>query len=136
MKKYIATMVLSLVAIAIVSFGQTITIKDNASLSTPTYDIRNFGVPIVPTASTMALSNTVGTNTDDISRGWQNLPGNAVMFKQVATTSQLLAPTVPGVMTIQYESGNNKIHFRFLDTAGADWGCVATLSADMSAALN
>lgn len=136
MKKYIATMVLSLVAIAIVSFGQTITVRDNASTTSPVDQVRNFGVPIVPTASTMALSNAVGTNTDDISRGWQNLPGNVVMFKQVATTAALLAPTVPGVLTLQYNSDDNKLYIRILDAAGADWGCVATLSADMSAALN
>jgi hypothetical protein len=43
MKKYVSTMVLALLAVAIVSFGQQIIVRDNASSTAPVDQTRVFG---------------------------------------------------------------------------------------------
>ena len=47
MKKYLSTMVFALIAIAIVSFGQSITVRDNASTTAPVDQVRVFGAGYV-----------------------------------------------------------------------------------------
>lgn len=72
MKKYLSTMVLALVAIAIVSFGQQITVRDNASTTAPVDEVRIFGdgyvsiLGLTQIASPTALSDSIPTTANTL----------------------------------------------------------------------
>lgn len=67
MKKYLFPMVFSLLLVALVSFGQQIIVRDNASTTAPVDDTRVFGdgylpiVAITQIASPTALSTSIPT---------------------------------------------------------------------------
>ena len=108
MKQYVTALVFALLAVAIVSFGQSIIVRDNASTTSPVDQTRVFGTGYTAT----------------------------VAYREVATTSALVEPTVSEAILFQFNTDDNKLYIRLLDSDGTTWGCVATLSDDLTSALN
>jgi hypothetical protein len=108
MKQYVTALVFALLAVAIVSFGQQIIVRDNASTTAPVDQARVFGSGYTAT----------------------------VAYREVATTSALVEPTLSEAILFQFNTDNKKLYIRLLDSNGDTYGCVATLSDDLTSALN
>lgn len=126
MKKLL--LVLALVALTAVSFGQSITIVDNASTTVTDETERVF--------SSSNLPSDYSLDVDGASYTGVLIPQNAVRFTEVASTTDIVAPQVPGYVTFQFNTASKTLYIRLMDSDGADWGGVATLSADMLEPLN
>ncbi len=90
-----------------ISFAQSITVVDNGP-ATPTASVRVFGT---------GYTATVG-------------------YREVATTSALIEPTLSEAILFQFNTDDKKLYIRLLDSNGNTYGCVATLSDDLTSALN
>jgi hypothetical protein len=108
MKQYVTALVFALLAVAIVSFGQQIIVRDNASTTAPVDQTRVFGSGYTST----------------------------VAYREVATTSALIEPTLSEAILFQFNTDDKKLYIRLLDSNGDTYGCVATLSDDLTSALN
>lgn len=108
MKQYVTALVFALLAVAIVSFGQQIIVRDNASTTSPVDQTRVFGSGYTAT----------------------------VAYREVASDSELIEPDVVGAILFQYNIDNNKLYIRLKNSDDATYGCVATLNDDLTAALN
>jgi len=108
MKQYVTALVFALLAVAIVSFGQQIIVRDNASTTATVDQTRVFGSGYTAT----------------------------VAYREVATTSALIEPTLSEAILFQFNTDNKKLYIRLLDSNGDTYGCVATLSDDLTSALN
>lgn len=136
MKKIlIASLFVFSALMGIVGFAQSITITDNGP-ATPTTEVRSFATPTLPSKSTLKISTDLATTTDDVSFYADNMPISAVRFAEIATTAALLEPVIPGVVTFQFNTDDNKLYIRLMEADGTTWGCVATLSDDLTSALN
>jgi hypothetical protein len=108
MKQYVTALVFALLAVAIVSFGQSIIVRDNASTTAPVDQTRVFGSGYTAT----------------------------VAYREVATTSALIEPTLSEAILFQFNTDDKKLYIRLLDSNGDTYGCVATLTDDLTSALN
>ena len=90
MKKFTLTIVLFLVALAVTTFGQQIKVLDNTT-SPAASQVRPFGTAIES----------------------RLLPGT------VATASALAVPLENEVLTMQYNTADKKVYFRYINAAGA-----------------
>lgn len=111
-----------------IGFAQSITVVDNGP-ATPTTDVRSFGDALIPTASDIVVSVDSATSTEDVTRSFNNLPVSAVRFKEIASTTSLVMPQVPGVLSFQYNSNDNKLYIRLIENDGSRWGGSITLSS-------
>jgi len=110
-----------------IGFAQSITVVDNGP-ATPTTEVRSFGDVIIPTKSDIVVSVDSATSTEDITRSFVNLPVSAVWFREIASTSALVMPQVPGVLNFQYNSDDNKLYIRLIENDGSRWGGSITLT--------
>jgi len=110
-----------------IGFAQSITVVDNGP-ATPTTEVRSFGDVIIPTKSDIVVSVDSATSTEDITRSFVNLPVSAVRFHEIASTSALVMPQVPGVLNFQYNSDDNKLYIRLIENDGSRWGGSITLT--------
>jgi len=97
----------ALLFVGVLGFAQSITIQDNGP-ATPTTSVRVFGT---------GYTATVG-------------------YREVATTSALIEPTLSEAILFQFNTDDKKLYIRLLDSKGNTYGCVATLTDDLTSALN
>lgn len=117
-----------LMLVTSLSFGQSITIVDNASTTVTDETVRVFSSGDLPSKYSLDVDSASYTGT--------LIPLNTFRFSEVASSTDIVAPKVPGYVTFQFNTDENKLYIRLMDSNGADWGAVATLSADMLGALN
>jgi len=98
-KVLIASLVVFSVMMAALGFAQSISVVDNGPAS-PTTEVRVFG------------------------SGFQSIVG----VSEVASTSELVEPTVSGVATFQFNTNDGKLYIRVLDSEGTSWGGSVTLT--------
>lgn len=96
----IATMVVVLLAIAVISFGQQLIVRDNASSTAPLDDLRYLG------------------------SGYASVLG----FTEVATSTALVNPPASGVLFVQFNTDDQKLYLRVTDSNGANWGGSVSLT--------
>lgn len=83
-----------LFAVAVVAFGQQIVVRDNASSTAPIDSSRVFGF------------------------GYQSIVG----FSEVASSTSLVKPKVQGAISFQFNTADQKLYIRVLDSNDASWG--------------
>jgi len=98
-KVLIGSLVVFSVLMAALGFAQSISVVDNGP-ATPTTEVRPFG------------------------SGFQAVVG----ISEVASTSELVSPTVEGVATFQFNTDDGKLYIRVLDSAGDIWSGSVTLT--------
>ena len=125
----------ALLFIGVIGFAQSITVQDNGP-ATPTTSVRSFADSVLPTTTTVTVSTDSATTTEDIARINRNYSVYMVKFAEVATTAALLEPTIPGILTFQFNTDNGKLYMRLMEADGTTWGAVATLTDDLTSALN
>lgn len=135
-KILIGSLMVFCILAATLGFAQSITVQDNASTTSPTSQVRPFADPVLPKSTSLKFSTDVATTAEDITRTTGFSPVLITKFAEIATTAALLEPVVPGVVTFQFNTDNNKLYIRLMEADGTTWGCVATLSDDLTAALN
>ena len=101
MKKYLSTMVISLLAIAAISFASSITVQDNGP-ATPTTEIRVISADAIST----------------------------LMVSEVAATESLsLTPSAAGILKLEYCQEDDALYLSYTDSAGDDFVASINFSA-------
>lgn len=99
-KTFVTSLLVFGVLMATLGFAQSITVRDNASTTSPVDQVRQFGT---------GFQSTVG-------------------ITEVASTSELVMPTQVGVATFQFNTNDHKLYIRVLDSDGASWGGSVSLT--------
>lgn len=92
-KVLVSSLIVFSMLMGALGFAQSISVVDNGP-ATPTTDIRVFG------------------------SGFQAVVG----ISEIASTSELAMPTQVGVATFQFNTDDQKLYIRVLDSDGASWG--------------